>query len=387
MNDRERFLEVMNFNTSIRTLDWEFGYWYKTVQKWYDQGLEKKYGISGDLGDADPIVGPGIAYPLEGMPTRDRDIEEQLDLDKGFERVDIYQGIYPPFEPRVLEDEGATQIVIGSFGEEIHQKKEKNTIGKIIRGAIKDDKDWENFKEERLQIRYKDRKPANWEEIKKRYKNRDFPLSICGPPVGFFGFLRFLFGEPQIYYIFYDNPKLIHKINSYLCDFWINLFSEVLLEIDVDCAHFWEDMSGKQGSIISPAFFKEFMSPYYKRLTDFFRSKGIKYSFVDTDGNPDELIPLFTECGVGGMYPFEVQAGSDVVRVRKKYPKFLILGGLDKRILSQSKNEIDIELKSKLPFMLKEGGYVPYADHVIAPDATWENFKYFRNEIKKYLGK
>jgi len=33
MNARERFLEVMIFNKDIRTLDWEFGYWYSAVKR------------------------------------------------------------------------------------------------------------------------------------------------------------------------------------------------------------------------------------------------------------------------------------------------------------------------------------------------------------------
>ena len=44
MNTRERFLEVMlNFNRDICPPKWEFGYWGDTVNRWYDEGLEKRH--------------------------------------------------------------------------------------------------------------------------------------------------------------------------------------------------------------------------------------------------------------------------------------------------------------------------------------------------------
>ena len=75
------------------------------------------------------------------------------------------------------------------------------------------------------------------------------------------------------------------------------------------------------GSIISPASFKEFLSPYYKRLIDFLKSsRGVKNIFVDCDGNTWELTPLWIESGETGQYPMEVTAGMDIVKMRKQFP-------------------------------------------------------------------
>ncbi|MCL6087716.1 MAG: hypothetical protein M1475_04835 [Actinobacteria bacterium] len=387
MNTRERFLEIMNFNTSIRTMDWEFSYWSGAVTKWYSEGLNKKYGLKQKmLEEGDLIVGPGMVWPLGNFP-RDYDIANQLNLDKGIETIDFNYLFQPKFEEKVLKDAGDKLLIQDESGVKMWKKKDNSTLPHVIEGPVKNDVDWEKIKEERLKPIFDARKPANWEEIVRRYKNRDFSLSLCFYPIGFFGILRLLFGTPQIYYVYYDNPKLIHSINSYLCDLWINLFSEILVEVDVDCAWFWEDMAGRQGSLISPSAFKEFMSPYYKRITDFLKSKGIKHFIVDTDGNVNDLIPVFVECGISGMMPFEVQAGNDILEIRKKYPKFIILGGLDKRVLNNSKEMIEKELKNKLPIMLNSGGYIPAADHAILPDTSWENYKFFRNRIKDYIVK
>ena len=46
MNSRERFLEVMNFNTNVRSMKWEFGFWGENITQWYQEGLPKKYGTN-----------------------------------------------------------------------------------------------------------------------------------------------------------------------------------------------------------------------------------------------------------------------------------------------------------------------------------------------------
>ena len=54
------------------------------------------------------------------------------------------------------------------------------------------------------------------------------------------------------------------------------------------------------------------MLPGYKKLTGFFRDRGIRHILVDSDGDIWKLIPLFIEGGVTGIYPFEVMAGMNV---------------------------------------------------------------------------
>ncbi len=84
------------------------------------------------------------------------------------------------------------------------------------------------------------------------------------------------------------------------------------------------------------------------------------------------------------LYPFEVQAGMDIRNVRKKYGKKLcILGGIDKMALAKDKKAIKKEVLSKVPKLLKEGGYIPLLDHCVPPEVSFENFKYFVKLLKK----
>jgi len=178
---------------------------------------------------------------------------------------------------------------------------------------------------------------------------------------------------------------LVKDFMNYLADFWIELWGQTLSEIKVDCVNFWEDMAYRSGPIISPEMFKEFMLPPYQRVTSFLRDMGVKIILVDSDGRIEKLIPLFLESGITAVFPFEVQAGNDIVTFRKQYPRLGILGGIDKMKISQGKKAIDEELDSKVPFMLRSGGYIPHIDHHVHPDISWKDFIYYRTRLNEMI--
>ena len=60
-----------------------------------------------------------------------------------------------------------------------------------------------------------------------------------------------------------------------LLQFLIRNYSTILKEIKVDALVIWEDMSGKQGSLMSPKHFKEFISPRYKELIKTMKKFGV----------------------------------------------------------------------------------------------------------------
>jgi uroporphyrinogen decarboxylase len=127
--------------------------------------------------------------------------------------------------------------------------------------------------------------------------------------------------------------------------------------------------------------FEEFLLPYYKKLTGFFLDNGIEVILVDTDGDCRPLIPLFIEGGTTGLYPMQVTGGMDVVTIGQQYPDLQLIGGLDKVAISRGPEAIDRELETKVPPLLRRGGYIPMADHLVPPDVSWDDFVYYRRKL------
>jgi len=151
-----------------------------------------------------------------------------------------------------------------------------------------------------------------------------------------------------------------------------------------DVAFIWEDMAYNHGSLISPKIVREWMMPRYKKITDLLRENGVHFILLDCDGNVDELLPLWIESGINGIFPLEVAAGMDPLNLRKKYGKNLFLtGGIDKRELSKGRTEIDrqIEIVKEL---IKGGGYFVQGDHHLPEDISYDNIVYFMMRITLY---
>jgi len=148
----------------------------------------------------------------------------------------------------------------------------------------------------------------------------------------------------------YDDPDMIRAIINDRVDFYIKMLERVYKDIIPDY-HF---MSYRNGPLVSPDLFREFILPAYKKLTSFLRGKGINSS----DGDIRKLLTLLIEGGVTGMLPLENVPGVDVVKLAEQYPKFQFIGGINKHEIAKGKEAIDAELDRVLPFMLKRGGYV-----------------------------
>jgi hypothetical protein len=106
----------------------------------------------------------------------------------------------------------------------------------------------------------------------------------------------------------------------------------------------------------------------------------VKTIFVDTDGECTDLIPLFLEGGVTGLYPMEASCGVDIVKVRKSFPRLQLMGGVAKAEIPKGRKRID-EILEAPRAVLATGGYVPFADHFIPPEIHWEEFRYYRERL------
>ena len=384
MNVRERFVAVMNFQKPDRNLLWEFGYWPETLERWYREGLEHRDNQEGTPGSG--IRGEACAHDETSRTrVRDRDVHRVLGMDPGLVNLPVNSGPQPLFAADVFEDTDEYLVYQDEYGVKKRLTKGSSSVPEFIGWPVESRRDFERLKEERFQPGFADRVPPNWPELLEAYGRRDYPLSIGGYPFGFYGFLRYLMGEQRLLFGFYDDPKLIKDIMGFLADFWIELWDQALAEVQVDCAHFWEDMAYRNGSLISPSLFREFMTPPYRKVTGFLKDRGVEIILVDSDGNLDQLIPLFLEAGLTGIWPIEVQAGNDLMEIRRRYPKLRILGGIDKLQVARGRQWIDEELETKVPFMLSQGGYIPFLDHAVHPEISWADFRYYRQRLNTLI--
>ena len=349
----------MRFGTPDRIPRFELGPWPSTVERWYEEGL-----------------------PREIPP--DRRVLDFLGFEDLWEDVGVDFGMLPPFKERVIEENGNRRIILASDGieKEILTERSETSMPHFVKFPVETRKDFEHIKNRYNNPNSPWRYPRWWEDKVRCWKERGYPLKIGG--FGFFWTLRRWMGFERTLTLFYDDPGLVHEMLDFLADFYLGTMEKALQEVDIDWAYLPEDMAFKTASMISPAMFREFLTPGYRKVTDMLHKYGVEIIFVDSDGNVNELIPLWLEVGINGVLPLEVAAGMDPVALRKRYGQdLLMMGGIDKRILAKDKKAIEKEVMSKIPFLIEQGGYVPTVDHTVPPDVPFENFIYYRELIRK----
>ena len=177
----------------------------------------------------------------------------------------------------------------------------------------------------------------------------------------------------------------MHEMMAFYADFIIETSRPVLEKIAPDYFVFNEDLSMKNGPLLSPETFRTFIFPHLKRVVEFLRRHGTRYIAVDSDGDPTAIVALWMDAGVDTLWPIERASEISPMALRKRFGKGLRLwGGVDKRILAQGPEAIRAHLREFIP-LIEEGGFIPTVDHTVPPDVSWDNFHHYMDLKRRLL--
>ncbi|MBU1672290.1 MAG: hypothetical protein KKF41_11010 [Actinobacteria bacterium] len=364
MTPRERLLATAAFEPTDRPVRTEtIGFWPETLERWHSEGLPPE--INEDVS----------AYLYSGF-------DPQLPVPLG---ADKHPGFDPVFEEEVLEEDERFTVKRDISGSTVKVLKDgASTIPAWLDSPVKDSESWDAIKPRLDPVT-----PGRLEVAKALIEfdaERNWPL--CAYFTGLFGTHRHLLGFNRLMIAYKRQPDLLHEISTHWVALWKGVFAGLASMRRPEMASLWEDMCYLNGPMIGPRVFEEFMSPYYHELIGFLKGElDIPIIGLDTDGRCTELIPLFVRAGVNMLWPFEVQAGMDVLQVRRDWPRqFVIWGGMDKRALANGRAAIDAEIERVVPPMLARGGYIPAIDHSVPPDVPFADWQYFLDRVRMVGG-
>ena len=326
-------------------------------------------------------------WKREGCPFEDfGQVTGDFGCDAWRQTVPINAGPCPAIPHQTLEETDGYRIWTDGWGIKRRNPKGAESMSQFLEFPVKGWDDWRRFKAERLDPRHPQRLAGDWRRVIADAIALGHPI-VLGyfPDVGIFGSVRWLLGDEECLIAFLTEPELVADIMKTMTDVYLAVFEAVASVVRVDEIHIWEDMSGRQGPLISPAHWRQFMGPCYRRIRDLGDRFHIPLMSVDTDGQPDLIVPPMMEHGVNMIFPLEVAAGCDVNEYQRKYPTLSMLGGIDKRAMAVGPTAIDAEIARVTP-AVRRGRYVPAPDHLIPDDVSWENYRYYARAVKKLVG-
>ncbi|MDD6032647.1 MAG: uroporphyrinogen decarboxylase family protein [Oscillospiraceae bacterium] len=299
------------------------------------------------------------------------------------EDLPVRTGAITGLSERIVEDTPEYTISIDRMGRTQKLCKGRATIPLPLDYPVKtmDDwlkiRHWYTFREDRV-----DRDAAR--ALAKRQQQGTL---VLGRIPGGFDEPRQLMGEENLCIALYEEPEMIEDMLNTFADTALKCFERVSDILTIDNLFVHEDMAGKSGPLLGPNLIREFVGPYYRRVWDPLERAGARLFSQDSDGNMNAVIDAFLEAGINVMFPFEPNAGMDMVTTRRRYGhRLAIKGGIDKFALRGTIEDVERELTYKLCPEMMGGGTVFALDHRIPNGVPIENYRYYVRRGRELLG-
>ncbi|HHW00207.1 MAG TPA: hypothetical protein GXX36_11700 [Clostridiaceae bacterium] len=359
MNHRSRFKALFTGEHVDRIPIYFFGTWPETKLRWQNEGFDGYINLKADAGPQVPGMDPDWEYDMWGC--------------HGL--VNTY--LIGDISPCVLEETDQYIIRRNSVGDIYKESKLGSSVVHTLEYGLKPTREsWLDFKRY-LDPEDKRRRPDDWIGLAAQVNEKDMLLAFMGGSL--YGWLRNWMGIEAVSLLMYDDPNLLEEMVSHIVDMFIILMEPVLKKVKFDLVYFFEDCCGADGPLFSPSIYRKIFDKYYKKLISFYKSNGVEFALIDSDGRVDSFIPLWLESGFDIIFPVEVgKWGCSPSELRMKFGDDLkMMGGVDKHMISKGEEDLRrhlLELKSEVD----KGGFLPIPDHRIPPECSYK-------QILKYV--
>lgn len=209
-------------------------------------------------------------------------------------------------------------------------------------------------------------------EVVKRYKGKKAIIwigrdGVCNPSN--------LRGVEQFFQDMILNPQLVHELIEVCLSYDLPLMRRAV-RAGVDIVVFGDDYAYKNGPMMSPRHFQEFILPALKRVVKAAKEEGA-YVIKHSDGNIMSLIDMIVETGVDAIHPLEPVAGMDIGVVKAKYGhRIAVVGNIDCGALLSwgSRDEVRQAVKDCLRQAAPGGGHLLSSSNSIHSSVSPENY-------------
>ncbi|MEI6513991.1 MAG: uroporphyrinogen decarboxylase family protein [bacterium] len=318
-------------------------------------------------------------WKQEGMP-KDADFASYFDLDK-------FAGVggdnSPRYEGKVLEETDEYIIYTSGWGVTLKSWKHKASVPEFLDYKVNTPEAWAEAKAQMQPT--PDR--IDWSFIKANYKRwRDEGQWINGGL--WFGFdvtHSWMAGTETILTGMIEDPEWISDMFNHYLDVSIALLEMIWQEgYTFDAVAWPDDMGYKLNQFFSLRTYRAVLKPVQKRACDWAHSKGIK-TMLHSCGDIRPFIPELIEIGIDSLNPLEVKAGNNPVEIKRQYGDKLVLQGGLNAVLWDKPDQIEAEMRSVVPILKQNGGYILSSDHSIPSSVSLKDFKRII-ELMKELG-
>jgi uroporphyrinogen decarboxylase len=137
-----------------------------------------------------------------------------------------------------------------------------------------------------------------------------------------------------------------------------------------------DDIAHNTGLLVNPKFLRKYLFPWYKKMGDICRDRGLGFIY-HSDGDCSEVLQDLIDCGFHGYHPIQPNC-MDIVEVKKKWGNSLCLLGninLDSTLTLGTPEDVRAEVYERIRTIGPGSGYMVSSSNSIPDYVPLENMK------------
>jgi uroporphyrinogen decarboxylase len=175
-----------------------------------------------------------------------------------------------------------------------------------------------------------------------------------------------------------SNPKFADALLSKLLDINMAVTGRFLEAVGpfIQVFRTADDVATQRGPLLSPAMYRRFLKPLYRRYYEFVKSRTDAKIFYHSCGNVTDLLEDFIDNGIDIINPVQVSAMPRGKYLKERFGDRLVFwGGVDTQqvLPAGTEREVEREVCRRIREFGQGGGYVLAAVHNIQPDVQPRN--------------
>jgi uroporphyrinogen decarboxylase len=180
--------------------------------------------------------------------------------------------------------------------------------------------------------------------------------------------------------------KMAERITGVVADFVLEFNSRELQAMNSLAAYYgtWDDVAGQDGLLFSPALFRRYFLPTYRRLIDNAHAHSLPYGW-HCCGSVHEVLPLMIDAGIDVFDVVQTSArGMELEGLHRRYGGQVCFHGtldVQKDLVEKSAAEVRDLVRRVKDLWGLGGGLILAPSHETLPDTPLENLLAIYEEV------
>jgi uroporphyrinogen decarboxylase len=281
----------------------------------------------------------------------------------GFDFVTTSSGILEPVKaPEGMTTKG--EAVHTEYGDRVSREWAQEHEGVIM--------DWESFEKYHWPT-VDDFDLSKWDTLDKILPSGMKAILLLGK---IYTTIWMFMGAETFFNALKNNEELIAAMFDKVGHIQFETFMRVIEHSSVGAVLNPDDVAHNTGLLVDPKYLRKYLFPWYKKMGDVCRDKGLGFIF-HSDGNCTEAMDDLVHCGFHAFNPIQPNA-MDIVEVKKRWGKKLCLIGnlnLDSTLTLGTPEDVRAEVYERIRTIGPGGGYMVASSNSVTDYVPLTNMK------------